>query len=190
MRIVGGAFKGRRLAAPGGRDTRPTSDRARESIFNIIQHGLGDWHGDLAGASVVDVFCGTGALGLEALSRGATHATFIDNAGPALAMAKKNAAHLNCWRDVTLLKIDATRLAPPPLASKTPVGVAFLDAPYGQELSFPALIGLRQRGWLTAGGLAVCEVADDEELPPVPGYEILETRTYGAAKVVFLQIRD
>jgi len=190
MRIVGGTYKGRRLAAPGGDGTRPTSDRARESIFNIIQHGLAEWGGELEDASVVDVFCGTGALGLEALSRGAAHATFIDSAGPALAQAKKNAAAVGCWRDVTLIKLDATHLPPPPLVAKAPCGIAFLDAPYGRELSFPALIGLRQKGWLAAGGLAVCEVGAEEELMTPPGYEVLNQRTYGAAKVVFLHIRD
>jgi 16S rRNA (guanine966-N2)-methyltransferase len=189
MRIVAGRLKGRRLEAPGGSDTRPTSDRARESVFNVIQHGLADWEASLDGASVVDVFSGTGALGLEALSRGAAHATFIDNAGPALAMVKKNAAHLGVWREVTLLKLDATRLAPPPLAAKAPCQVAFLDAPYGRELTTPALNGLARQGWVGSGSLCVVEVGADEPLVAGPGFTQLDERAYGAAKVVFLQYR-
>ena len=187
MRIVGGQLKGRQLQAPGGRDLRPTSDRARESIFNVIMHGLGDWDGSLDGASVVDVFAGTGALGLEALSRGAAHATFIDNGANSLAMLKKNAAQLGAWRDATLLKLDATHLPPPPLAAKAPCGVAFLDAPYSQELTTPALNGLRRQGWIADGSLCVAEIATDEQLIAGPGFTQLDERTYGAAKVVFLQ---
>jgi len=189
MRIVAGRHKGRRLESPGGQGTRPTSDRARESIFNVIQHGLADWQGSLEDASVVDVFSGTGALGLEALSRGARHATFIDNAGPALAMVKKNAAHLGVWKEVTMLKLDATRLAPPPLAAKAPCAVAFLDAPYEKELTTPALNGLARQGWIGLGSLCVVEVAADEALVAGPGFEQLDERAYGAAKVVFLQYR-
>ena len=189
MRIVAGRFKGRRLEAPGGRDTRPTSDRARESIFNVISHGLADWQGALDGASVVDVFAGTGALGLEALSRGATHATFIDASGGALASLKKNAAQMGAWRETTLLKLDATRLPPPPLAAKAPCGVAFLDAPYGQELTAPALAGLARQGWIGDGSLAVVEIGAEEPLVTGPGFTQLDERTYGAAKVVFLQYR-
>lgn len=189
MRIVSGRLKGRRLEAPGGHELRPTSDRARESIFNVIAHGLADWSGELAGASVVDLFCGTGALGLEALSRGAAHATLIDFSQGSLALAKKNAAHLGVWREVTLLKLDATRLAPPPLAASAPCQVAFLDAPYAQELTTPALHGLARQGWLADGGLAVVETAVDEPLVTGPGFIQLDERGYGAAKVVFLQYR-
>ncbi len=189
MRIVGGRFKGRQLQAPGGRDLRPTSDRTRESIFNVIAHGLNDWDGSLQEASVVDVFAGTGALGLEALSRGAAHATFIDNAGASLAALKKNAANLGAWRDATLLKLDAVRLPPPPLAAKAPCDIAFLDAPYDQELTTPALNGLARQGWIGDGSLCVVEVAADEQFVTGPGFTQMDERTYGAAKVVFLQYR-
>lgn len=189
MRIVAGRFKGRRLEAPGGRELRPTSDRARESIFNVITHGLADWEGTLDGASVVDLFAGTGALGLEALSRGARHATFVDSTGAALAVVKKNAAHLGVWRETTLLKLDATRLAPPPLAAQAPCAVAFLDAPYGKELTAPALAGAARQGWLADGGMAVVEVGADEPLLTGPGFRQLDERAYGAARVVFLQYR-
>lgn len=191
MRIVAGDYKGRRLLAPKGADTRPTSDRVRESLFNVLAHGLAEWPGELEGASVVDLFCGTGALGLEALSRGAARVTLIDNSGPALGVAKKNTAlGPEAFRQVLILKMDATKLAPPPLAAQAPCAVAFLDAPYGQGLTLPALLGLKNRGWLAPGGLAVAEVAADEELLPPPGFQIIDERAYGAARVVFLQIRD
>ncbi|MDD9878325.1 MAG: 16S rRNA (guanine(966)-N(2))-methyltransferase RsmD [Magnetovibrio sp.] len=190
MRIVGGAFRGRKLIAPKGIETRPTSDRVRESVFNVIEHGLADWAGALAGAAVVDLFAGSGALGLEAMSRGARRATFIDRAGAAAQAVKKNAAACGVWRDVTILKLDAAHLPPPPLAAEAPCQIAFLDAPYGAGLTLPALLGLRQRGWLEAGGLTVAEIGAEDELPPQPGYDVLDARTYGAAKVVFLQTRD
>ena len=170
MRIVSGIYKGRKLQAPSGPDVRPTSDRARESIFNVIAHGLANWSGELDGASVVDVFCGTGAMGLEALSRGAAHATLIDSSRPALAVAKN--------------------LAPPPLAAQAPCGVAFVDAPYAKGLTLPSLIGLKNKGWLAPGGLAVVEIGAEEELALPLSFELLDERAYGAAKVVFLQIRD
>jgi 16S rRNA (guanine966-N2)-methyltransferase len=189
MRIVAGSMKGRKLQAPGGRELRPTSERARESVFNIIEHGLADWEGELAGASVVDVFCGTGALALEALSRGATHATLIDNSPASLAMAKKNAAHLGVWRETTLIKLDATRLPPPPLAAQAPCAVAFLDAPYEKEMTQPALLGLTRKGWVGPGGLCVVEVAANEPLPLAPGFKQLDVRTWGAARVEFLMVK-
>ena len=191
MRIVGGAFKGRRLAVPAGQDVRPTSDRARESLFNVLMHGLAEWDGELAGSSVVDLFCGSGALGLEALSRGAAHVTLIDRSHAALAVTKKNAAlGIEAARQTTVLKLDATQLPPPPRVAQAPCGIAFLDPPYGGGLAVPALGTLKNRGWLAPGGLAVAEVAADEELAPPLGYEVLEARTYGAAKLVFLQLRD
>ena len=139
MKIVGGAFRGRRLAAPTGHDVRPTSERTRESLFNILAHGLADWGGELKGASVVDLFCGTGALGLEALSRGAAHVTLIDSSGSVLSAARKNSAlGINAAKRTTILKMDATMLASPPLSAQAPCAIAFLDPPYGSDLAAPA----------------------------------------------------
>ena len=189
MRIVGGAFRGRRLAVPTGHEVRPTSERTRESLFNILAHGLADWGGELEAASVVDLFCGTGALGLEALSRGAAHVTLIDNSGPVLSAARKNSAlGINAAKRTIILKMDATMLAPPPRAAQAPCAIAFLDPPYGSGLAVPALGSLKARGWLADGGLAVVEVAAGEELDPPLGYRALETRTYGAANVLFLKL--
>jgi len=191
VRIVGGTYRGRRLQAPAGDDVRPTSDRVRESIFNVLTHGLDDWPGEVEGTSVVDLFCGTGALGLEALSRGAAHVTLLDRSGPVLAVTRKNAAlGIEAGKRITLLKMDATQLAPPPRIAEAPCGVAFLDPPYGQGLISPALGGLKNRGWLAPGGLAVVEAGAEEELITPPGFSLLDARTYGAAKVVFLQLRS
>jgi len=187
VRIVGGKHRGRNLKPPQGKNVRPTSDRTRESVFNILAHGFEGV--ELAGASVVDVFCGTGALGLEALSRGAEHVTFIDNDRGSLALAKENAATIGEWRNVTLLKFDAARLAPPPLAAKAPCQIAFLDAPYDRGMSKPALLGLLNKGWLAPGALVVVEVAANEELEPPRMLERVDERSYGAARVVFLQNR-
>ncbi len=191
MRIVGGTFKGRRLTLPAGQDVRPTSDRTRESLFNILIHGLADWRGELRGASVVDLFCGTGALGLEALSRGAAHVSLVDCSGPVLAAVRKNAAlGIDAARRTTILKMDATMLAPPPRVAQAPCAVAFVDPPYGADLAGPALGSLKARGWLAVGGLAVVEVGADEDPAVSLGFTILETRLYGATKLVFLQNCD
>ena len=171
MRIVSGAFKGRRIVTPKDQNVRPTSDRTRESLFNILAHGLAEWDGELEGASVVDLFCGTGALGLEALSRGATHVTLIDNAVSVLSTVRKNSSlGINAARQTTILKMDATMLAPPPRAAQAPCTIAFLDPPYGTGWALPALGSLKARGWLSSGGLAVAELGADESLDPPLGY--------------------
>lgn len=188
MRIVGGKHKGRTLTAPTSRDTRPTSDRVRESIFNILAHNFEDF--DLEKVTVVDVFAGTGALGLEALSRGAKHAAFIDASRSALDGVKKNAAMLGEWRNAMTLKFDANHLAIPPRSAKAPCGLAFLDAPYEKELTLPALLGLINKGWVGPGAIVIVELAAKEELEVPRHYEQIDERTYGAARVVFLQVRS
>ncbi len=173
------------MAVPKGRDLRPTADRVRESVFNILAHGIDGF--DFDGKTVIDVFAGTGALGFEAISRGCGHGVFIDNDAGALAYVRKNAGPLGLGRDVTLLKLDAARLAPPPRAAKTPAALAFLDPPYESGLVQPALLGLRDKGWLAGGAVVVCEVAAKEEFDAPKGFGTQDERTYGAARVVFLK---
>jgi 16S rRNA (guanine966-N2)-methyltransferase len=185
MRIVGGALKGRTLKAPGGNELRPTADRVRESLFNVLAHGAGAV--DMEGVTVIDVFAGTGALGLEAMSRGAAHGVFIDDDPSALALVRKNAGALGLGRNVTMLRLDAARLPPPPRAAKTPAGLAFLDPPYDSGLVVPALLGLADKGWLAEDAVAVAEVAAQEELEPPKGFEVFDERPYGAARLVFLK---
>lgn len=179
MRIVGGSHKGRRLTAPDGRGTRPTSDRARESLFNILAHSP---LVDLDGAHVVDAFAGSGALGLEALSRGAAHAWFIERDHAALAAIRANVAELRVGEQATILRADATK---PPTAPQ-PCTLALIDAPYEKEMSAACLTGLAAKDWLAPGALAVVEVAAREILPVPEGFTVADERTYGAARVMFL----
>lgn len=188
MRIVGGAFKGRRLVAPDGRDVRPTSDRVRESVFNILEHAA--FSPGLTDASVVDVFAGTGALGLEAMSRGASTVTFIEHDDISRATILKNAGALGKARSIHVLRLDATKLPPPPRAANGPVTLAFLDAPYDQEISGPTLLSLKARGWIGPQSLCVVETASKTEFEIPRGFEVLDQRKYGAAMISFVKIAD
>lgn len=185
MRIVGGRHRGRRLEAPGGRDTRPTSDRTREALFNVLAHS--GWGGDdpLAGAHVLDAFCGTGALALEALSRGAAAAVLMDLSGPALAAARRNAASLGEDGRCTFLRADATR----PPAARATATLAFLDPPYGRGLAEAALPALAVCGWLAPGAIVVVEAAAQDSLALPVGFVPLDERRYGDTRVAFLDYR-
>jgi 16S rRNA (guanine966-N2)-methyltransferase len=171
-----------------GKNLRPTSERAREAVFNILEHGI-DWPG-IKNASVIDVFAGTGAYGLEALSRGAAHATFIDEDAGALELIRKNASTLGEEGRITPLRLDAAHLAPPPQMAATaaaPCRLAFCDPPYNSNLSGPALLELANKGWIGAGGVCVVEMAAKENFDPPADFDLLDERTYGAAKVIFLK---
>ncbi len=183
MRIVAGKHRGFRLAALPGAALRPTADRVREALFNILAHGR--WRragGGLAGARVVDVFAGTGALGLEALSRGARHVTFIDDSAAACALIRDNAATLGVGDQATVLERDATRLGPAPARH----ALALLDPPYRSGLAAPALDALAAQGWLEAGAQAVVELAKREPFAPPDGFETLDERVYGRTRLVIL----
>ena len=183
MRIVGGTFKGRALAAPAGRDTRPTSDRAREAIFNILEHA--PWSAGVRDRRVMDLFAGSGALGLEALSRGATFALFVET-DPAARGAIRDSVEAFALFGVTRIhRRDATDLGLKPAGLGPPFDLVFADPPYGRDLVAPALSGLLRGGWITPAAQLVLEVGADET-PETPGFETLDTRTYGAAKVLFL----
>ncbi|MGB0681910.1 MAG: 16S rRNA (guanine(966)-N(2))-methyltransferase RsmD [Magnetovibrionaceae bacterium] len=185
MRIVGGAFRGKALRAPQSDDIRPTGDRAREALFNVLSHG--SFSLDWDGLVVADLFCGTGALGLEALSRGAVTCTFVDVSAASLKLARQNAAACGAVKRFASLKLDASRLPPPARVTRAPIDLAFLDAPYNKGLSIPALKGLLVRKWLKPGAFVVVEVAKDEPLDPPKGYDLLDERDYGAARVLFLR---
>jgi len=189
MRIVAGRHRGRPLAAPPGAEIRPTSDRAREAVFNILAHGGFGAGGAsiVAGAIVLDVFCGTGALGLEALSRGAERAIFFDNEPAALAAVRANIAALQEEARTRLVTGDATRPRPRP-AEVPPATLAFFDPPYAGGLAVPALTGFSADGWLAPGAVCVVEEsARGPELVPPPGFAPLAMRRYGAARIVFLR---
>jgi 16S rRNA (guanine966-N2)-methyltransferase len=184
MRIVAGRHRGRRLLAPPGEAVRPTSDRAREALFNILSHGrLAAGGIPFAEAAMLDAFAGTGALGLEALSRGAAEAVFIEKDRAALAMLRKNVQALGESARSRILPGDATR-PPRAMAGCT---VAFLDPPYQSGLAAPALRALDAAGWFTRDALAVIELAAREELSPPAGFILVDERVYGAARLVFLR---
>ena len=183
MRIVGGKHKGRPLAAPKGVDTRPTSDRAREAIFNVLAHGIDG--PDLHGARVIDVFAGTGALGLEALSRGAQHATFVESHRGAARVLKDNILTLGEDANTTVIERPADTIGTP----KVGVDYAFLDAPYEQGLSEPALTHLADSGWLKPGAVVMVEVALRETFTPSARFDLIKEKTYGAARALFLLYR-
>lgn len=186
-RIIAGRHRGCALKVPAA-GVRPTAERAREALFNILEHGI-EWPG-FAGGCVFDVFAGSGACGLEALSRGAAHATFVDIDGAVLQTIRGNAAAMGEARAVTLLKLDATRLASPPATANAPGIVAFLDPPYESGLATAALHILAVRHWLVAGAIAVVEVAAREPLRLPPEYALLDERVYGVARLVFARLAD
>lgn len=180
MRIIAGQHRGRPLAAPPGLDIRPTADRTRQALFNLLEHGRLAANGSrVAGAVVLDAFAGTGALALEALSRGAVAATCIDLNRAALDQVRANAATLGETERLHALAVDATR--PPP--ADRPHGLVFLDPPYGQDMASAAIAALDAAGWIGPDALVVVETGAKEDLPPPEGFRLEDSRRYGRAKV-------
>ena len=184
MRIVTGEFKGRAIRTPEGEDTRPTSDRARQAVFNILEHAA--WSEGLEARRAMDVFAGSGAMGLEALSRGAAVCLFIDVAEASLAAVRANVAAFGLGMQARLLRQDASRLGRLSETEK-PYDVAFLDPPYRKDLAGPALAALSAGGWLAPDAVVVLERGAGEAPIETPGYERLDQRRYGAAEVLFLR---
>jgi 16S rRNA (guanine966-N2)-methyltransferase len=185
LRIVSGEFRGKALAAPDGRTTRPTSDRARQAIFNILEHAA--WSEGVRDARVIDLFAGSGALGFEALSRGAAFCLFVETDEAARGAIRENVDALGLFGRTRVHRRDATQLGQRPGADGPAFGLAFLDPPYGKGLGETALEKLAEGGWLAPGALVVFERGADEPPFTVAGYEALDVRDYGAAKVWFLR---
>lgn len=183
MRIVGGTFKGRALTAPAGMGTRPTADRTRESMFNILAHA--PWSPGLEGRRVLDLFAGAGALGLEALSRGAAFALFVETDAAARGAIRDNIEALGLFGVSRIHRRSATDLGVKPAGLGPPFDLVFLDPPYGRGLGEAALARLGEGGWISADALIVYECGADET-PGTPSYTPLDERGYGAAKVLFL----
>lgn len=183
MRIVGGAHKGRPIVAPKGLDTRPTTDRTRESIFNILAHRDGI---ELDGARVIDLFAGSGALGLEAVSRGAVFCLFVETDSSARGAIRTNQETLGLAGVTRIHRRSATALGRMPAGMGEPLTLAFLDPPYRQGLVEPALISLRDGGWLSPGAICVVEQAKGEDAPNVDGFGIEDDRPMGDTVVRFL----
>lgn len=180
MRITGGIYGGRLLKAPTGRDVRPTSDKVRQAIFNILNaRGLVD------GAHVLDVFCGTGALGLEALSWGAASCAFIDKSKSSLDLCKENFAALKVAAPSSFLLKDA--VTPPPKPETiSPANLAFLDPPYRQGLITLSLIALVEKNWLANGAHILIET-EKSFAEPQKGFEALMERDYGDTRIALLK---
>jgi 16S rRNA (guanine966-N2)-methyltransferase len=182
MRVVGGRLRGRNLATPKGDAIRPTSDRLRESVFNILAHAYGD---PVNGARVLDLFAGTGALGIEAISRGAAFALLIDDGAEARALIRQNVEALGLGAATRIFRRDATRLgAAHPVE---PFGLAFLDPPYRRGLAEQALASMRAGGWLVPEALVVVEEAADAAFAAPDGFTELERRAYDDTVIVFLR---
>lgn len=183
MRIIAGRFKGRRLLTPKDGAIRPTSDRTRESLFNLLMHG------HYAGTHVIDqrvadLCCGTGALGLEALSRGAAECIFVDQDKQALALAKDNALHCEVIPSCQFLQADVARLP----AARLPVNLVLMDAPYAAPLSAPAYAALKRGHWFAPDALFVVEQASSSDALTLDGAELIDQRHYGKASLLIYKI--
>ncbi|HEY9549443.1 MAG TPA: 16S rRNA (guanine(966)-N(2))-methyltransferase RsmD [Kiloniellaceae bacterium] len=185
MRVVAGRHRGRSLRTPDDLAVRPTADRTREALFNILMSGKLSAEGNrrLPDARVLDAFAGTGALGLEALSRGAAHAVFMENYAPAIEICRANIAALGEGARSELLACDVLH----PRAAAAPCDIVFLDPPYNQGLAGKALAALLKAGWIAPGTLLSLELMKSEPFEPPAGFSELDARNYGKAKLLFLQ---
>jgi 16S rRNA (guanine966-N2)-methyltransferase len=183
MRVVAGRLKGRSLASPSSREIRPTADRLRESVFNILTHAYDD---PIQDARVLDLFAGTGALGIEAVSRGAKFALFVDNGAEARALLRNNVEALGLGGVTKVFRRDATNLGP--AHPVEPFSLVFLDPPYGKGLGEQALASLREGGWLTPAALLIVEEAKAAGFVTPQGFEELERRAYDDTEFVFLRV--
>jgi len=183
VRIVAGEFRGRALATPRTQSIRPTSDRLRESLFNILAHGYDDI---VAGARVLDLFAGTGALGLEAVSRGAAYALFVDEGVEARGLIRQNIETLGLTGRTRLFRRDATDLGP--AGTVAPFDLVFADPPYRRGLGEAALTAALQGGWVKPQGLLVLEEAADASIATPPGLEAVDRREAGDTQLLFYRL--
>ena len=185
MRIVAGDLKGRAIVAPEGQGTRPTSDRARQAVFNVLEHAA--WSESLQGARVIDLYAGSGALGFEALSRGAAFCLFVETDDGARGAIRENMDAYGLFGRCRVHRRSATDLGVRPGSAGEAFDIAFLDPPYGKGLGEQTLSRLIEGGWLKPGAIVVLERGADEPDIDTPGYERLDAREYGAARVLFLK---
>ena len=182
MRVVGGRLRSRPIASPKSDSVRPTSDRLREALFNILAHSYGD---PVTDARVLDLFAGTGAIGIEAISRGADYALFVDEGVEARALLRDNVESLGLGGVTRIFRRDASRLGPAhPL---DPFSLVFLDPPYGKGLAEKSLISARDGGWLVPQALLVVEEAADAGFTAPDGFAELERRRYDDTEFVFVR---
>ncbi|MGE0716592.1 MAG: 16S rRNA (guanine(966)-N(2))-methyltransferase RsmD [Alphaproteobacteria bacterium] len=183
LRIVAGRHRGRALEAPPGLSVRPTGARVREAAFDILVHGAPASLCDLDGARVLDAFAGSGAMGLEALSRGAAFATFIEKDRAAVSLLEANIARLGEGSRARVVAGDALRPPPP---SAGPASILFLDPPYAPGVAAEALAALARAGWVAPGAVAVVETGSRDPVDPPPGFRTLDVRRYGRSAIAFL----
>lgn len=182
MRIVGGEFRGRSLAVPKSNDIRPTADRTRESLFNILSHAYPEC---VDGARILDLFAGTGAVGLEAVSRGCRHALFVENSVEGRGLLWENIDALGLHGRTRILRRDATDLGS--VGNLEPFNMLFADPPYGKGLGEKAMAAAAKGGWLVPGAIAVLEERSDVAVSVDPSYLFLEDRIFGDTKVHFFR---
>ncbi len=182
MRIVGGDFRGRPLATPRSHDIRPTTDRTREAVFNVLAHRFGD---RVSGARILDLFAGTGALGLEALSRGGAYCMFIEESAEGRGLIRTNVEAFGLTGRTKIFRRDATNLGD--AGTIQPFGLLFADPPYGKGLGEHALLSAGSGGWLVPGALCVVEETAAVPFGPVDGFEVLDERGYGETVIRFLE---
>ncbi len=183
MRIVGGKLRGRALVAPDDKTVRPTSDRVRESAFNILAHGVDGF--DIKGGRVIDLFAGTGALGLEAMSRGAVYCLFVESDAEARALIRRNVEAFGLTGETRIFRRDATDLGP--AGTMAPFNLAFLDPPYGKKLGERALSSLTSGGWLAEGAICVLEELAGVGLAAPPSFQEFDKRAWGDTEMRFLR---
>jgi 16S rRNA (guanine966-N2)-methyltransferase len=185
LTIIAGKYRGKKIKTKANASIRPTGGRARGAVFNILMHGEfgSPENSPLIDRSVIDLFCGTGALGLEALSRGAAHVTFVDESSESISLARSNAAHLKEESNTYFIRSDSTKL---PRARRT-CSLAFLDPPYNSGLAVKSLAALDMQGWLEDGAIAVAEMSKKETLVPPKNYTMFDDRIYGNTRIVFLR---
>jgi 16S rRNA (guanine966-N2)-methyltransferase len=188
VRIVAGSLKGRPIVAPEGQGTRPTSDRARQAVFNVLEHAA--WAEPLDGMRVMDLYAGSGALGFEAISRGAAFALFVETDDEARGAIRENADAYGVMGRTRVHRRSATDLGPRPGSDGEAFDMAVLDPPDRKGLGEQTLQRLLEGNWLKAGAVVVFERGSDEPEIDTPGYERLDARDYGAARVLFLRVRS
>ena len=188
MRIVAGQYRGRAIVTPEGQNTRPTSDRARQAIFNVLEHA--PWAEGLDEARVIDLYAGSGALGFEALSRGAAFCLFVDTDDGARGAIRENMDAYGLFGRCRVHRRSATDLGPRPGSAGEAFTLAFLDPPYAKGLGEQTLARLLEGDWLAPGAIVVFERGSDEPEIDTPGYERLDARDYGAARVLFLRASE
>jgi 16S rRNA (guanine966-N2)-methyltransferase len=188
MRLTGGRLGGRLLAGPQDERLRPTSDKVRQAVFNILAHNDFGCGFTLENARVIDLFAGTGALGLEALSRGAHYCLFVDNSAESRALVRQNVETLALTGVTKIWRRDATELGPLSANSGGPFELAFLDPPYRRQLLYPALQSLRAGEWLAPNAVVLAEYADDENIAAFADFETVDQRSHGDTSIALLRL--